>query len=157
MSTELRALIASNNEYAARHDALASRLEATAKEKWNVSLDRESLLDLPAFKIFVITGEHFGDVEAELERDNESVRQAKKSVELQAALSDPTNSEHNAMLAELNALPPHTRMRKAREMGLDGSATNAPVQTVHDPIERARKGTRERVSIIIQHRVHELC
>jgi len=79
-----------------------------------------------------------GDMTAEIENRSAAVQNAKKSAAMMAALSDPENSEHDEMLAKLNALPPHTRMQKARELGLDGSATNAPVQTVHDPVERAR-------------------
>jgi len=135
---EIRALVASSDVYKQRHDVLADQLDATAKEKWNVVPDRESYLTLPAFRLFILTGEHIGDVEHEMERDVDAIRQSKKTLEIQQAFADPDGNIENPEIARLNALKPHERLSAARELGLTDSGGNEPVQKVHDPVERAR-------------------
>ncbi len=131
-------LIASSPEYKARFDTVKAQQNDIFKKKYNVEATDLDLLDSPAVMIFVLAGELSGDMTAEIENRSAAVQNAKKGVELQAALSDPENSEHDKMLCALNSLPPHQRMQKAREMGLEGNSMNDPVATVHDPSERAR-------------------
>ncbi|OAN98073.1 hypothetical protein [Sulfitobacter geojensis] len=136
---QLRAHIARNEDCKNRHDALALKLEVQAKEKWSVTVSRDAFLALPAFRLFVLTGEMIGDVEHEMERDLDQVRQAKKTSEVQAALSDIENEDHDSAIASLNALKPHERMAKAREMGaVQQPSRHAPAPQVNDPVERAK-------------------
>jgi len=135
---EIRALVASSDVYKQRHDALADQLDATAQEKWNVTPDRESYMSLPAFRLFILTGEYIGDVEHEMERDVDAIRQSKKTIEIQQAFADADGNTESLEMARLNALKPHERMSAARELGLTSSGEKQPVAAVHDPAERAR-------------------
>lgn len=136
-SEEKLRLVESSPDYKARFETVKERENARLKGELNVEAPDEDLLDCPSVMIFILSGELSGDMAAEIENRSAAVQNAKKGAELQEALSDPKNSEHDAMLAKLNALPPHQRMQKARELGLDRNSAE-PVQTVHDPVERAR-------------------
>lgn len=138
MSVNREDTLASNADYAAREVAMGDPLVKWAKDNYNVNLSRDALWESPAFRLFVMTGEIFGDLKEELVRDNDAIRQSAKTIEMQKVLNDAENPQHDALMAEINALPPHQRMQKAREMGLDGGSAKESVQKVHDPVERAR-------------------
>tara|TARA_R110002072_G_scaffold7573_15_gene41124 strand:+ start:508 stop:978 length:471 start_codon:yes stop_codon:yes gene_type:complete len=128
-STEnFRNMVSGDDRLKARWEAVCDKVIADASRLLGVKIDREAVVGLPSARLAVLTDDPLSDVYLEEVKQLEAVQEQVRQAELKAALEAGNEEAH----AELNRLPRHVRMARARELGITDTPTAAPTSVADE-------------------------
>lgn len=124
-----RNVVASDDLTRARWEAVSDKVIADAKTLLGVTLDRDAVTMLPSARLATLTDEPLSESYLSEVKQLEAVQKQMREQELREALERGEEEAH----AELNRLPRHLRMARARDLGLTGPApTRAPTSVADE-------------------------
>ncbi|MDD9706954.1 MULTISPECIES: hypothetical protein [unclassified Seohaeicola] len=117
-----RNIVTSDDLTRARWEAVSYKVIADAQKLLGITLDREAVMMLPSARLATLIDEPLPESFLSEVKQLEAVQEQMLEQKLRKALETGEEEAH----AELNRLPRHLRMSRARDLGMNATPIEAP-------------------------------